>query len=433
MPNEVLAMAKRYLRGVRVFLASPSDVSSERRAVEAVVAELNRSVARQLDLVLELIRWEEMVPAAGEPQEVIFEQARFPELDLFIGILRNRFGTPTAKASSGTEAEFRQALNLFVARGSPRIMMYFGAQSPRANNTKDEQQRALVAGFRSEVQRVALLKDYGLPEEFEGAIRQDLILALFEIARKEGAKSAQSSVPVMQGAEALPPVRMIRIPEGRFRLSGSRGEGHISTPFWIDEFPVTNREYLEFLNATGFMSHSEPSLLRRLDRFRAKMELVVGSSRQPNYPVTEITWTEAVAYSAWKGKRLPTALEWERAAAGVSGRLYPWGDSFDAAKCNCLESGIGATSPVDAYPEGRSECGCYDMAGNVFEWTDTWGNVPRFSHALGSEKINKGGSYNRSAQHLLNSYAESDPLDLRMMDVGFRCAWDPDSSHVFRT
>jgi formylglycine-generating enzyme required for sulfatase activity len=312
-------------------------------------------------------------------------------------------------------------------------MMYFGAQlPPTRNNTKDDSQRALVAAFRSEVQRVALLKEYGLPEEFESAIRQDLILALFEIVRNEGAKSVQSPVPIMQSA-TLPPVGMIHIPEGRFRLSGSRGEGHISSPFWIDEFPVTNREYLEFLNATGFMSHAEPSLLRWLDRLRAKMELVVGSSRQPNHPVTEITWTEAVAFSAWKGKRLPTALEWERGAGGVTGRLYPWGDNFDAAKCNCLEAGIGSTSPVNAYPEGRSECGCYDMAGNVFEWTDTWGNLPRFSHAPGSEKINKGGSYNRSAQHLLNSYAESDPLDLRMADVGFRCAWDHNSSHVFRT
>ena len=89
-----------------------------------------------------------------------------------------------------------------------------------------------------------------------------------------------------------------------------------------------------------------------------------------DHPVVYVSWRDCVAYAEWAGVRLLTEQEWEKAARGIDGRVYPWGDEFDSARCNTYESGIGATTPVGRYsPGGDSPCGCADMAGNVWEWT----------------------------------------------------------------
>jgi formylglycine-generating enzyme required for sulfatase activity len=146
----------------------------------------------------------------------------------------------------------------------------------------------------------------------------------------------------------------------------------------------------------------------------------------PEHPVTAITWHEAVAYAASFGKRLPTEREWEKAARGTDGRIFPWGNMFDSKRCNSRESGLDGTTPVKKYENGRSPFGCYDMAGNVFEWTNDWSQRPRFSPLPNSEKVNKGASYNRPAENLVCWFSESDPPSLRMVDVGFRCVYVPD-------
>lgn len=143
----------------------------------------------------------------------------------------------------------------------------------------------------------------------------------------------------------------------------------------------------------------------------------------PDHPIAGVTWFDAVAYATWFGKRLPTNLEWEKAARGTDGLLYPWGNDFDKRKCNSKESFLTGNTSVYKYENGRSPYGCYDMAGNVFEWTDDWANAPKTASLPNSEKCNKGASLHRESKNLLTWYTESDPPTLRMTDVGFRCAY----------
>src|ERR1017187_8021432 len=105
----------RRVMSVRLFLASPSDVSEERCVVEKTVGEINRSVARALGVTVDLMRWEDVVPAMGRPQQVILDQLDIEDTDLFVGVLWSRFGSPTGKARSGTEEEFTIAYRSWEA------------------------------------------------------------------------------------------------------------------------------------------------------------------------------------------------------------------------------------------------------------------------------------------------------------------------------
>ena len=126
--------------------------------------------------------------------------------------------------------------------------------------------------------------------------------------------------------------------------------------FRIARVPVTAREFRAFCDATS----------REAPR-----------ASHPEHPATAISHDLAVAYCAWLSQMsgmaigLPTELQWERAARGSDGRLYPWGDTFEPTWCNLAERGIDGPQPVGVDPSGASPFGCLDMAGNVDEWTST--------------------------------------------------------------
>jgi len=139
--------------------------------------------------------------------------------------------------------------------------------------------------------------------------------------------------------------------------------------YWIAKTPVTNGQYAAFVQATG---HKAP------DHWPAGNKIPQGKGA---HPVIWVTWYDALAYCEWlaeatgKPYTLPSEAEWEKAARGTEGRVYPWGDTPDGSKCNSWESGIKATTPVDKYPQGASPYGVLDMVGNVWEWTRSlWGS-----------------------------------------------------------
>jgi formylglycine-generating enzyme required for sulfatase activity len=131
--------------------------------------------------------------------------------------------------------------------------------------------------------------------------------------------------------------------------------------FLIDRHEVTNAEFARFLRTTGYRPKCPTNFLKHWPGGEMPPELA-------DHPVVYVDLADARAYARWAGKRLPTELEWHRAAQGDDGRVWPWGNEFDPAKCN--GSGKG-TLPVGSFPEGRSPFGCDDMAGNVWEWTES--------------------------------------------------------------
>ena len=137
-----------------------------------------------------------------------------------------------------------------------------------------------------------------------------------------------------------------------------------------------------------------------------------------HHPAGYLSIHIAKEFASWAGYRLPTPEEWEKAARGVDGRLYPWGNDWDPTKCNVTESKIGHTVPVDAYPEGRSPYGCMNMAGNVWEVTSKIGHS-----SIDSDEdyyIAKGGSFH-DGKSIANCVYNYDLSEEAVGDyIGFR-------------
>ena len=188
---------------------------------------------------------------------------------------------------------------------------------------------------------------------------------------------------------------MIFIEPGSFG-AGEKRELMDVGPFYIDVREVTKRE---------FASH--------LEEFSKKPPRIWPD--EDDLPVQAIPWQEAADYARSIGKRLPTAMEWEKAARGTQAWVYPWGNDFDPARANTRKAGRSGPVPAGTFPD-ESPSGCLDMAGNLREWTAT--------RAENGARIMKGGSYN-SNQWFGRTYSSRriDPRDTSAVN-GFRCAAD---------
>jgi hypothetical protein len=182
--------------------------------------------------------------------------------------------------------------------------------------------------------------------------------------------------------------------------------------FWIDKYEVTNAQYQLCVNARA----CEPSAYANDNDWNGA-----------NQPVVAISWYDAAAYANWVGGALPTEEEWEYAAAGPERREYPWGNSFDGERLNfcdvsCLEDhkdnawndGYIWTAPVGSYPNGESWVGAADMAGNVWEWTDSWYDEAQTWRVL------RGGSWDGDQDVARAAYRNPYPPGGRLYPIGFR-------------
>lgn len=188
-------------------------------------------------------------------------------------------------------------------------------------------------------------------------------------------------------------VDFVDIPGGPVILGWDQGEPEerpqhrvVLDPYALARTPVTNVQYLSFMATGGYqeLRYWLADGWNWLAQKSITQPAFWGDPQfgGPDQPVVGVSWYEAVAYAAWLGEksgqptRLPSEAEWEHAARGASGRLWPWGDTFVPTYANVAQSQIGMPSAVGAFPAGATPEGILDLAGNVWEWTRSrWGRA----------------------------------------------------------
>lgn len=212
--------------------------------------------------------------------------------------------------------------------------------------------------------------------------------------------------------EGNAPRNMALVPAGPFILGVQTGspdekpQQKIELPaFYIDRYEVTNRQYKGV-----YPEYAYPE-------------------GEDDYPVTGVSYAQAEAYAKAVNKRLPTEFEWEKAARGTEGWQYPWGNDWIADRCASSEMLDAALQPVGSFREGVSPMGCFDMAGNVAEWTSTWYNPYEGNTDININygqiyKVIRGGSFKSDKFNVRAPRREMGPRDLVRPDVGMRLVVD---------
>ncbi len=236
--------------------------------------------------------------------------------------------------------------------------------------------------------------------------------------------------------------------------------------FYIDKYEVTNIEYKRFIDKAHYQEPFEwsqngynlvMSRLRATDleslrwvvseyfkldrdtRRMSKQKLLKMISEdwllKDRLPVTGVSWQDANTYCAWRGKRLPTEMEWEKSARGDQGLEFPWGNNWDTGQTNVGDDADweGGIAPVGSYPQNKSPYGVFDMAGNVWEWVSDWyqpypGSKHQSKDFGETHKVIRGGGGgvgHYSLSFFFRSAMRGYALPTaRSGDVGFRCAWN---------
>lgn len=262
--------------------------------------------------------------------------------------------------------------------------------------------------------------------------------------------SSPKSVLVPHPSTLVPQLdQMVEIPAGYFKQGNDSIDAldnelpvHqiYQDTYWIDRYPVTCGQFRVFMEAGGYQNPDwwTKDGWKWLTKEQIKQPLYWSNDTQwDNHPVCGVSWYEAEAYTRFVGKRLPTEAEWEKVACWDVAKgdrcIYPWGDTApDNQKCN-HNNAIGQTTPVDAYPAGKSAYGCYDLLGNVWEWTasvfDGYEGFASYPYAGYSKiyfdrqhQVLKGGSWATRSWALRSSFRNWYHPGVRQILAGFRCA-----------
>ena len=245
--------------------------------------------------------------------------------------------------------------------------------------------------------------------------------------------------PTIEADERINPkdgAVMVYIPEGEFIMGTS--DNQIDDLFgqfknwnrsWFDDEKPQHHVYLD-----GYWIYKQEVTVTQYRKFcqEAGREMPKAPSWgwQDDHPVVNISWHDAVAYCQWAGVQLPTEAQWEKAARGTDGRIWPWGNEWDSSKCNNHASAGGGTTPVGSYPSSASRYGVMDMAGNVWEWCadvydknyyrDSPSSNPQ-GPTTGEEHVLRGGSWRAAPRYIRSTYREWGYPDDWNKFRGFRC------------
>jgi len=302
--------------------------------------------------------------------------------------------------------------------------------------------------------------------QVEDTIKDKVVEEKLKILEEREAMKAQAVSQANDG--------MVLIPAGTFSMGSAKGfphEGPVHEvtldAFYMDTHEVTNAEFAKFVEETGYVTEAETwgwsldfapddrqgmrvpnaAWWLKVDGVTWKTPTGPGSSIEgmEDYPAVQVSWTDAVAYADWAGKRLPTEAEWEYAArGGLEQNEFPWGNDFKPGKKHHMNIWQGrfpeTHSPTDGYeaiaPVGRypaNPYGLYDMAGNVWEWCSDWYGEQYYAESptknpqgpeLGDEKVTRGGSYLCAGNYCVGyrvSHRNKTATDSGLPHSGFRC------------
>jgi formylglycine-generating enzyme required for sulfatase activity len=240
-------------------------------------------------------------------------------------------------------------------------------------------------------------------------------------------KSTHEKVSLAQHLERS----MALVPAGEFRMGSWMGEADEQPErrvyldaFFMDKHQLTVGQYAKFLEATSHTAPPEWNIMSR--------------AMHQNRPIVNVDWADATAYCKWVDKRLPTEAEWEKAARGTDGRVYPWGNEpptrfHGNMKKEVWNNHMGLTQ-VGSFEDGKSPYGIYDMAGNVWEWVSDWYDPDYYRTGplrnptgppAGDYKVVRGGSWGSGPEGLRAADRETHLPSFQGFGTGFRCAKTP--------
>ena len=229
------------------------------------------------------------------------------------------------------------------------------------------------------------------------------------------------------------PVEMKTVPAGEFLMGSKQEEGRVDErpqrkiyldAYKIDSHEVSNKRYLKFIRDTDRKDPTNPYSEKQL----SKQNEVI------NLPVVQVTWYDAVDYCRWAGKHLPTEAQWEKAARGMKGNIFPWGSKEPSVKSVNFQKnweGLKTLWPVSGKSDMSSPYGLKGMAGNVREWVQDWYSPEYFKNApssnpqgprIGILKVIKGGSWHSFKADIRSASRGKGGFALKTDGIGFRCA-----------
>lgn len=383
----------------KVFISHTSEFveyPEKRSFIDAAVAAVNRAGCLPCDMTY-------FTAQDDKPAE--YCEKCVQECDIYVGVIGLRYGSPVRDRLdvSYTELEFEAASETSTIK---RFIFLLDPDAPVPVGRFTD----LKYGHRQERFRERLSNAGVMCKSFSNADQLELLI--FQ-ALKEDKEESQREVVYGTG----------NVRKGPFRYGDQELRVELNYDYWIDLYPVTNEKYRAFIEAGGYdcqRNWSEDGWVWKTKNNIAAPEYWDDADwNKADHPVVGVSYYEAEAYSKWVGKRLPTEREWEKAARGdKDGRRYPWGEHFDQYRCNSNRSSSGHTTPVTQYPNGKSQYGCYDMVGNVWEWCSDWYDESQ------SQRVLRGGSwfYGPDRLRVSNRYIRN-PAH-RTSDIGFRLAQD---------